>query len=195
MNNNHHDPAQSLADYNPEARQAWRLNEPQPPPFLPPRQQAPRGKAASYDAPPLSRRRVDAAVPGLRLIGGVLFVAYSSASTIRGVGSDVLPALPGASLLPNLPDALIAGIVAAVAIFVLEIVLAERSRYGYMLVLAVDAWYTFRQLKPGMESIVRARALSPFLVDVLTIAAGGALAIAVAMFGEILLFGRRRPRR
>lgn len=169
-----------------------------PPPTFPPAQRRAQrseagkgpGKRAKRDQAPLRREWVDDSIIPLRLLGGITLVSYSAIATIRGVEDDARPWLQNATLY-SIPQGILAGIVVAVLIFVLQVVFGERSRMGYYLVLAPDAWYTGKQLWPGVKALVTGGADSlPFLF--LAVLVSGALALAIARYGEILLFGKRR---
>src|SRR5262245_7121357 len=93
-------------------------------------------------APPIDRRHLDRARRPFRVLLGAAFVGYSSIGTIVGVQGDLAPALLnnpyGATIC------LIFGFGLALGIFIAEILLAEAALVWYLLVLAPDAWYTYR---------------------------------------------------
>ena len=140
-------------------------------------------------AAPLPRRYLDISRRPARVLAGAAFVAYSSIGTILGVQSDLAPALA------NHPDGAILGysigVALAAIIFVAELLLAEASVFWYIVVLIPDTWYTYR-FSGWIGAIIQAKVADPFAVQAATIIITGIFSLAVAYFGERLLFGRRR---
>ena len=140
-------------------------------------------------AAPLPRRYLDTSRRPARVLFGAAFVAYSSIGTILGVQSDLAPALAnhvdGAILGYSI------GVAVAIVIFVAELLLAESAFFWYLIFLAPDAWYTYR-FSGWIGAVVQSRIADPWSAQVVTVAVTGLFAIAVAYFGERLLFGKRR---
>jgi hypothetical protein len=140
-------------------------------------------------AAPIDRRHLDTARRPLRILCGILFVGYSSIGTIVGVRGDL------GSALANNPDAAMigagVGMALALGIFLAEILLAEAAIGWYLLVLAPDAWYTYR-FSDWIGAIVHGSMAPGIAADVLSIIITAVFALAVAYFGERLLFGKRR---
>ena len=140
-------------------------------------------------APPLSRQYLDTSRRPARVMAGAAFVAYSALGTILGVQSDLAPALASHEDGAILGYAI--GVAVAVIIFVAELLLAEVSLWWYLVVLVPDAWYTYR-FSGWIGAIIYARVSEPFAAQVASVVLTGLFALAVAYFGERLLFGRRR---
>jgi hypothetical protein len=140
-------------------------------------------------AAPLDRRHLDTARTPFRLLLGILFVGYSSIGTILGVNGDLTPAL--AAREDGAVIGLAAGVIIAAGIFIAEILLAEAAIGWYLIVLAPDAWYTYR-LSGWIGTIARAHLSHGLLTTVIIIAVTAVFSLAVAYFGERLLFGKRR---
>lgn len=140
-------------------------------------------------APPLSRQYLDASRRPARVLAGAAFVAYSSLGTILGVQNDLAPALASRTDSDILGYGI--GLAVAIGIFVAELLLAEVSLWWYLVVLVPDAWYTYR-FSGWIGAIIRAQVSDAFTAQVATVILTGIFALAVAYFGERLLFGRRR---
>lgn len=140
-------------------------------------------------APPLSRQYLDTSRRPARVLAGAAFVAYSSLGTILGVQSDLAPALASRTDSDILGYGI--GLAVAVGIFVAELLLAEVSLWWYLVVLVPDTWYTYR-FSGWIGAIIRAQVSDAFTAQVATVVLTGIFALAVAYFGERLLFGRRR---
>lgn len=154
---------------------------------------------------PIKRETVDALYPYIRVVVGILFVGFCGYSTAFWFGWDI----KGATTLPDGTQATVdvAGVMVqwryiigaafALAIFIAEILLAERSPWGYRMVLAVDTFYTWRQVNPWLTGIAddhwpagaEGRSmLGMGLIIVIAIVIGWLL----AKYGEIFLLGKRR---
>jgi hypothetical protein len=119
---------------------------------------------------PIDRRHLDTARRPLRILCGILFVGYSSIGTIIGVRDDLAPAL---------------------GIFLAEILLAEAAIGWYLVVLAPDVWYTYH-FSDWIGAIVKASMAPGFAADAVSIIITALFSLAVAYFGERLIFGKRR---
>lgn len=140
-------------------------------------------------AAPLPRHYLDTSRRPARVLAGAAFVAYSSIGTILGVQADLAPALAKREDGDILGYGI--GLAVAVLIFVAELLLAEISIFWYCVVLIPDVWYTYR-FSGWIGAIIHARIADPMAAQFATVAATGLFAIAVAYFGERLLFGKRR---
>ena len=140
-------------------------------------------------AAPLPRHYLDTSRRPARVIAGAVFVAYSSIGTVLGIQSDLSPALASRQDGDILGYGI--GLAVAIAIFIAELLLAEVSLWWYIVVLVPDTWYTYR-FSGWIGAIVRARVADTFTASLTTIVITGLFSLAVAYFGERLLFGRRR---
>ena len=140
---------------------------------------------------PLERSHLDAARKPARVLFGAAFVAYSSIGTILGVHDDLKPALAKREDGDILGYGF--GVALAVVIFVAELLLAEASLFWYAVVLVPDVWYTYR-FSGWIDALFRAHMTSadPLIVTLLSTCVTAFFSLAVAYFGERMLFGRRR---
>lgn len=146
----------------------------------------PRGLRA-----PLSRDDLDRAGPWLRAALGVSLIAWSSYTTIAGVGIDFAPLLAGA--IYGIPLFIIAGIAAAVLLSLGEWLTSERAPLVYTAFLFVDARYTQWQIGPWINALaLHHLGASSWAAPVVSFLVSWGLSLAIARYGEILLFGRRR---
>jgi hypothetical protein len=140
---------------------------------------------------PLQRGYLDAARTPARVLAGAAFVAYSSIGTILGVHDDLAPALAkradGAILGYGI------GLALAAVIFVAELLLAEASVFWYIVVLIPDTTYTYR-FSGWIDTLARAHlaGTNPLIVMLLSTCVTALFSLAVAYFGERMLFGKRR---
>lgn len=139
--------------------------------------------------PPIDRRHLDAARRPFRVLLGAAFVGYSSIGTVVGVQGDLAPAL--ASTPDGVIIGLIVGCVAALGIFIAEILLAEAAFFWYVLVLAPDAFYTYR-FSGWIGAIIRAHMQPGLTAEAVVVLITAVFALLVAWLGERLLFGKRR---
>jgi hypothetical protein len=140
---------------------------------------------------PINRKHLDAARTPFRVLLGAAFVAYSSLGTVAGVRSLLAPALAQA------PDGatigLIVGVVVALVIFGAEVLLSDVSLAWYLVPLLPDTYFTYR-FSGWIEAIVRAQIKAEPTATALVVLITAAFSLAVAYFGERLLFGKRRRR-
>lgn len=143
-------------------------------------------------APPLSRDTINHARPWIRLLLGVALIAYSSYTTISGVGKDFAPLLQGT--FSGVPMTLIGGI--GVALFLSGGQWLTNGHFPllYFGLLLIDARYTQQQIGPAIDALVRfhLNGLHPLAPLVVSLCVSWALALAVARYGEVLLFGKRK---
>lgn len=142
-------------------------------------------------APPLPRAWLDAITPALRVLFGLIFIAWSWLSTIIILGVLLKPVVPE-TLIPGLPDRFIIAISLAFLVSLAEFVSSDRWPAVYWSVLLIcDASFTAWQTRIWLVTIVQAQTpIAPsghFLIWVVSIFGG----VVAAKFGEVLLFGRR----
>ena len=142
---------------------------------------------------PLNRDHLDRAGPWLRLLAGVALIAYTSYTTIMGIGEDFAPLLQG-NVFGVLSVRLLAGIGAALFISLAQWLTSEQYLLIYLVFLAIDARYTQRQIGPGLDALAHyhMRSLDPLLPSVVSFIASWGLSLVAARYGEILLFGKRK---
>jgi hypothetical protein len=161
----------------------------------------------TYRDAPLDRGLIDLALPWLRAVCGIAFVAYSSVQTIYFGATDIMWLFPHTNgmTIGYVQDAYwYAGAMAAMFFFG-EVATAERYPRVYRGILLPDAFYSARALYWGLSSAlgVLLTSMVPGEGDARTGVAkilGYVLAAPIALFfgyiiakwGEILLFGKRR---
>jgi hypothetical protein len=143
-------------------------------------------------AAPLPRSWLDAIATPLRILFGLIFIAWSWVSTIIIVGTWLRPLLPSATI-QGAPDWFIVAFALAFLVSLVEFVASDRWPIVYWIVLLLlDASFTTWQTRLWLLIIVQAQVtdIAPlghaaiWLVSII----GG---IFAAKFGETLLFGRR----
>jgi hypothetical protein len=140
---------------------------------------------------PISRSYLRAAKSPARVIAGLAFIAYSSAATIQYVNSDLSSVLQG-RLWIGMQAGYVLGLLLAIAITGWEWLAADEPFVWYALPLALDSWYTYRMTVPWVALIVQAQIDTPATATATAIIISAVSSVAVALFGERLLFGRRR---
>lgn len=139
---------------------------------------------------PLTHAQLDKAGPWLRALLGLALIAYTSYTTISGVGIDFAP------LFVDSPAyiALAAGLGVAVFLSVGEWLTSESVPLIYILLLLIDARYTQRQIGPWVDALAQyhLREYPALLTMGVSLVTSWVLSIAAARYGEILLFGRRK---
>ena len=142
------------------------------------------------------RAWLDLAYTPLRITLGVLFVAFCAVSTVYGVHDDALGTLTKHQVAIRAYAGLdvhsagyALGVLVAAIIFIGEVLTGERHPLVYIIFLVPDVKYsqTFTRvvgdlLIPDVNVVTR---ILEFII-------GLALAIALAYYGEQLIFGRRR---
>ena len=143
------------------------------------------------DGPPINRERLDRTRKPFRLAAAILMIGYSLVATVREVSEDVLPALA-----VTLPESYAIGIAVALVIFIGQIITAERSQITYFVLTGIDAYYTERAsdwVDRIVQSMLKVEGqYSQQIEGVISFIVSWAFAIAVAYYGERLLFGKRR---
>lgn len=143
-------------------------------------------------AAPLSRSTLDNARPWIRLMLGVVLLGFSGYTTISGIGRELAPLLQGD--VQGVPLTLIGGICAAVFLSVGQWMTNGHFTLLYCGLLLIDARYTQQQIGPAIDALARFHlsGLHPFAPLVVSLLVSWALALAVARYGEVLLFGKRK---
>src|SRR5262245_42900350 len=146
-------------------------------------------------APPLPRAWLDTIAPAIRVLFGLIFIAWSWVSTVIIVGAWLRPLL-SASTIPGAPDWFLVAFLFAILVTVVEFVSSDRWPIVYWIVLlALDASFTTWQTHTWL--LIIAQAQMPVGTEIaplghvaiwLASCVGGILA---AKFGEVLLFGKR----
>jgi hypothetical protein len=151
----------------------------------------PRGGMAA----PINRDHLDRAGPWLRLVAGLALIAYTSYTTITGIGEDFAPILKG-SLYGTVSMQLVAGVSAALLISLVEWLTSESYPIIYAVFLMIDARYTQRQIEPSIAALAEyhLRGLASLVPTVVSFVASWGVSLVAARYGEILLFGKRTRR-
>lgn len=145
------------------------------------------------NAAPLDRAILDSAASPVRVFFGILFLGWSWVSTVLILGRLLVPIL-STTLIPGIPSSYLVAFAFALLVTAVEFVSAGRWHVVYALILLIlDAPFTTYQTYQWLTAI-----LTP-LVEVITIAGAVGIGfsslicgIIAAIFGELLLFGRRQ---
>lgn len=152
-------------------------------------------RSRPLNAAPLDRALLDSAASPMRVLFGALFLGWSWISTIIIVGRFLAPVLPGA-LFQVVGDSYAVAFGIAFLISAAEFVSANRWPPVYWAVLLLlDAPFTSWQTHAWLALIVQAQ--NPQIpistgVDVVIWIVSVVGGIIAAIFGELLLFGKRR---
>lgn len=143
------------------------------------------------NAAPLDRAILDSAASPVRVLFGVLFLGWSWVSTVIIIGGVFTPAIRGA-LISGVPNSYLAGFIFALLVTVVEFVSAGRWPAVYAIILLVlDApfttWQTYQWLTSIVEALTIIAPAGAVGIGVVSLVCG----IVAAIFGELLLFGRR----
>lgn len=143
-------------------------------------------------APPLSRDTINNARPWIRLLLGVALLGFSGYTTISGVGRDFAPLLQGT--LYGVSLTLIGGLGVALFLTFGEWLTSEQYPMLYCALLIIDARYTQQQIGGPIDALARYHLseLHTFAPLVVSFFVSWGIALAVARYGEILLFGKRK---
>lgn len=144
-------------------------------------------------SPPLNRDMLDSAASPTRVLAGLFFLAWSWVSTVLIVGRFLGPALPGAAI--GVPDSYLVALLIALVVTGAEFVSGGRWPAVYwFFVLLLDMPFTAIQTHAWAAALAK-----PYLEGPLSTGADLGLwffnvvcGIIAAIFGELLLFGRRR---
>ena len=142
-------------------------------------------------AAPLPREWLDVIATPVRVLFGILFIAWSWISTVIILGAWLRPLLPAATV-PGAPDWFVVALSTAFLVSLVEFVASDRWDFVYWLVLLVaDASFTSWQTHTWLLIMVSAQTdvgpIGNAAIWLVSIVGG----IIAAKFGEILLFGRR----
>lgn len=132
---------------------------------------------------PLERRILDRFARPLRIVTGAAIVGFTGASTIDGIAAMVVAA-HGPAI------AWLCGALAALAIFLVELLTAEDSGllFFYLLAFLPDSYFTYLWVDWLIGGVMRANHAKPASIYAVCFV----LSIAGAYVGERLLFGKRR---
>lgn len=142
-------------------------------------------------AGPIPRAYLRAAKKPARIIAGSAFIAYSAVATIRYVNSDFAPVLGNTQWGP-MPAGIVLGFIIALVIILWEWLASEEHIFWYLLPLTIDSWYTYRMTFPWVTSLATVHLPDSTTAWAVSIFVSFVGAVCVALFGERLLFGRRR---
>ena len=141
---------------------------------------------------PLNRTHLDRAGPWIRLMIGLVLIAYTGYTTVRGVGEDFAPLLQGT--IGPVPMTLIGGLLAAVFLSVGQWLTAGVHTIVYAVLLILDARYTQRQIGPAVEALAAFHlpGVDSWVASVVSFVASWGASLLAARYGELLLFGKRK---
>lgn len=150
-----------------------------------------RVQSRRLNAAPLDRAMLDSAASPVRVLFGILFLAWSWISTVLILGKLLAPAISSA-LIPGVPSSYLVALGFALGVTAIELVSAGRWALIYTLVLlALDVPFTaittygwLTTIIAPLTPITQAGAIGIGIVAVLC-------GVVAAIFGEVLLFGRR----
>lgn len=142
---------------------------------------------------PLSRTELERAAPWLRLLLGAALIAWSSYTTVLGIGTDLAPLVEDRAFY-GVPLAVIVGLAVAGLITLIQWLTSEHVPIVYATALIVDARYTQWQIGPWIEPLTtyHLRSAPSIVAQGVSFVVSWGLALLIARYGEILLFGRRR---
>lgn len=145
-------------------------------------------------AAPLPREWLDTVAPAIRVLAGLVFIAWSWVSTIIILGKVLKPVITSA-LVEGVPDRFLVAIGFAFLISLIEFVASNRWAGAYWLVLLLgDASFTAWQTRAWIVLIVEANTPIALPGHILIWIVSGVCGIIAAKFGEVLLFGTSRKR-
>src|SRR5581483_3628303 len=108
-------------------------------------------------APPLPRAWLDTIAPALRVVFGLVFIAWSWISTLIILGALLKPVLPNATI-EDVPDRFLVAIGLAFLVSLAEFAASGRWPLAYWLVLLLaDASFTAWQTWVWLLAIVQAQ--------------------------------------
>jgi hypothetical protein len=146
-------------------------------------------------AAPLDRAILDSAASPARVFFGILFLAWSWISTVLILGKLLAPTISSA-WIDGIPNSYLVAFGCAFLVTAAEFVSAGRWPFAYWGVLIVcDAPFTSYQTYRWLSAIIEP--IDPLTTMTTAGSVGIGLAaivagIIAAIFGELLLFGRRR---
>jgi hypothetical protein len=143
-------------------------------------------------AAPLNRTTLDRARPWIRLLLGAGLIAWSSYTTVSGVGHDFAPILQGS--IYGISATIVGGLGVALFLSFGEWLTSEHFAILYSGLLIIDARYTQQQIGAPIDKLAHYHlgGLPPIVPLVVSFITSWLLALAVARYGEILLFGKRK---
>lgn len=145
---------------------------------------------ATRSAAPLDRAMLDSAASPTRVIFGIIFLAWSWVSTVLILGHFLIPLIAGA---PGVPASYIVALAVALLVTWVEFVSAARWTGVYwFLIFFLDMPFTALQSHAWFTVLAAAYTEVTPAVDLTLWIVAGIGGIIAAIFGELLLFGRRR---
>ena len=142
-------------------------------------------------AAPLPREWLDVIATPVRVLFGILFIAWSWISTVLIVGAWLRPLLPAATV-PGAPDWFVVAFLVACLVSLVEFVASDRWDVVYWIVLLLlDASFTAWQTSTWLHIIVAAQTEIGLLGNAAIYLVSIICGIVAGKLGEILLFGRR----
>lgn len=145
-------------------------------------------------APPLPRAWLDTIAPALRVLFGIIFIAWSWISTLLVLGTLLVPVLPSATL-GGIPDRALIALGVAFLVSLAEFASSDRWPLAYWIVLlGCDASFTTWQTRDWLVQIVSAQTHITLLGHIAIWLAAVIGGIVAAKFGEVLLFGSHHER-
>jgi hypothetical protein len=142
-------------------------------------------------AAPLPREWLDTVAPAIRVLFGLIFIAWSWVSTVIIVGTWLRPLLSGATI-PGAPDWFLVAFAIALAVSLVEFVASGRWPAVYWIVmLLLDASFTTWQTRAWLLIIMQAQTQIAPLGHAAIWLVSGIGGFLAAKFGEVLLFGKR----
>jgi hypothetical protein len=141
---------------------------------------------------PLDRAILDSAASPTRVFFGILFLAWSWVSTVLILGRLLAPSVTSAPI-PGIPTSYLIAFGFALLVTAAEFVSAGRWAGAYWSVLLLlDApfttWQTYDWLTAIIQPLTTITTAGGAGIGVVSLIGG----IVAAIFGELLLFGKRR---
>lgn len=142
-------------------------------------------------AAPLDRAMLDSAASPVRVLFGVIFLGWSWVSTVIILGAVLAPAITSV-VIDGVPTSYLVAFGFALLVTVVEFVSAGRWPVVYALVLLIlDAPFTTYQTYGWLTSFVASLTIITTMGAVAIGFVSLVCGIIAAIFGEVLLFGRR----
>jgi hypothetical protein len=143
---------------------------------------------------PLPREWLDTIAPAIRILFGLVFIAWSWVSTVLILGRLLRPVASEVAI-EGVPDRFVVAFGVALLVSVAEFVASDRWPKAYWFVLLLgDASFTAWQTRTWLVLIIGAQTEIGLLGHIAIWLASGMGGIIAAKFGEVLLFGTRRAR-
>jgi hypothetical protein len=145
-------------------------------------------------AAPLPREWLDTVAPAIRVLFGLIFIAWSWVSTVLILGRLLKPALTSTTI-ESIPDRFLVAIGFAFLISLAEFAASGRWTGAYWAILLIgDASFTTWQTRAWLILIIEALTPIGLLGHIGIWFVSVVCGIIAAKFGEVLLFGASRTR-